>query len=262
MSIRDILFKKEYLTGLLVIIINLILIFSFFDFSNIKLFKRIFLTDFFVIVFHYICCIFLESEFNTHFLKIYQIQLEKVISYLSLIALFSVALNFNAGAFFYYEYLIYKTLCPFTFDKLDYNLHLKRRCQLYNIEQRNPYPFQYICSYNPEKNQMMTILFQEVALSHYSNFKCSKVETLIKNNKVIDDFVNEYYKEDIYYCDFKNQIDYFYESINPKICGTSVLYPEIFLFLVLFLIILYIRFNFTYFRNIRANLDVRTYAAI
>ena len=84
MSIRDFLFKKEYLPGLSLIIINLIIIYSFFDFGESKQFKRVAITSFIVIVIHYICCIFLESEFNTNFLKIYQIQLEKIISYLSL----------------------------------------------------------------------------------------------------------------------------------------------------------------------------------
>jgi len=259
MAIRDILFKREYLPGLSLIIINLIVIFSFFDFGNNKQYKRLFLTNFFVIVFEYICCIFLGSEFNTHFLKIYQIQLEKVISYLSLIALFSVALNFNAGAFFYYEYIGYKILCPFTLDKLDYKLHFKRRCQLYNIDKENYYPFQYICSYNPEKNQIITIFSEKDIISRYYNFKCSKVETLIKNNKAIDAFVNEYYKEDIYYCDFKKQIEYFYESIDPKICGTSTFYPEAVFILTLFLNISFIKFNYTYFRNMKANINIGPY---
>ena len=262
MAIADIILKKEYLTGLSLIILNLKIIFSFFDFSDLKLFKRVLITTFFMIVFHYLCCIFLESEVNIHFLKIYQIQLEKVISYLSLITSVSAFLNLDFGAYFYYEYINYKMFCPFTLDKLDYKLHFKRRCQLYNIDQENYYPFQYICSYNPEKNQINTILSEKDFISHYSEFRCSKVEILIKNNLFIDDFVKEYYKEDIYYCNFKKQIKNFYKSINPRICGTSTFYPEVNLILALFLLITFIRFNFTYFRNIKANINVRPYITL
>ena len=262
MAIIDIILKKEYLTGLSLIILNLKIIFSFFDFSDFKLFKRVLITTFFMIVFHYLCCIFLESEVNIHFLKIYQIQLEKVISYLSLITSVSAFLNLDFGAYFYYEYINYKMFCPFTLDKLDYKLHFKRRCQLYNIDQENYYPFQYICSYNPEKNQINTIFSEKDSISRYSEFRCSKVEILIKNNQFIDDFVKEYYKEDIYYCNFKKQINNFYESINPRLCGTSMFYPEVILILVLFLVISFILFNFTYFRNIKANINVRPYIAL
>ena len=179
MAIADIILKKEYLTGLSLIILNLKIIFSFFDFSDFKLFKRVLITTFFMIVFHYLCCIFLESEVNIHFLKIYQIQLEKVISYLSLITSVSTALSFNFGPYIYYGYINYKMLCPFTLDKLDYKLHFKRRCQLYNIDQENYYPFQYICSYNSEKNQINTIFSEKDSISRYSEFRCSKVEIII-----------------------------------------------------------------------------------
>ena len=71
MAIADFILEKQYLTGLSLIILNLKIIFSFFDFSDLKLFKRVLITTFFMIVFHYLCCIFLESEVNIHFLKIY-----------------------------------------------------------------------------------------------------------------------------------------------------------------------------------------------
>ena len=129
MAIRDILFKKEYLTGLSLIIINIFIIYSFLDFSAFKLFKRLLITSLFMMVFHYICCIFLESEININFLKIYQIQLEKVISYLSLINLFSVALNFNVGVYFYFEYLNYKILNQIHFPKK----HMPNNVKLHNI---------------------------------------------------------------------------------------------------------------------------------
>ena len=256
MAIRDILFKREYLPGLSLIIINLIVLFSFFDFSNNKRYERLFLTNFFMIVFEYICCIFLGSEFNTHFLKIYQIQLEKVISYLLLIVIIPVDLNFCLGSYFYLEYIGYKILCPFTLDKLDYKLHFKRRCQLYNIDKENYYPFQYICSYNPEKNQIFTIFSEKDAISHYSNFKCSKVETLIKNNKVINKFINANYKEeDLYYCNLAFK-PFIYPNINPKKCDSNIIiYPELLILIHFYLTGKYFQLLINYFNNIKANVN-------
>ena len=46
MAIIDIILKKEYLTGLSLIILNLKIIFSLFDFSDLKLFKRVLITTF------------------------------------------------------------------------------------------------------------------------------------------------------------------------------------------------------------------------
>ena len=158
---------------------------------------------------------------------------------------------------------MYKVSCPFFLDNIDYKLHFNRKCSLYNINKENYHPFQYICSYNPEENQILSKLVSEIYnFKDYLSMNCSKVISLINNNKVVDDFVKEYYKEDIYYCNFKKQINNFYESINPILCGTSMFYPEVILILVLFLVISFILFNFTYFRNIKANINVRLYITL
>ena len=203
MKIINIFTRKGYLVSLSLIIINIIIITSYLDFGGEKSLDKFLGITFSIIVLHFLTCIFLESEFESNFLRVLQIQLAKVISYISLIVIISGTINVNIGVLTYAEYMNYKILCPFFIDNINYKLHFKRRCSLYNINKENYYPFQYICSYNPEKNQIITIFSEKDIISSYYNFKCSKVETLIKNNKTIDDFVNEYYKEDIYYCDFE-----------------------------------------------------------
>ena len=158
------------------------------------------------------------------------------------------------------RYLNYKMYCPFTLDNIDYKLHFKRRCALYNIDKENYYPFQYICSYNVEENQILSKFFSEKGnIKSYSDFKCSKIISLINNNKVINDFLEEYYKDDNYYCDFKNQINNLYKSINPKACAKKIYYPELFMILYIIFSASFIILSFTYFRNIKANLNIEYY---
>ena len=153
------------------------------------------------------------------------------------------------------EYNYYKQFCPYDLSGSDYELHFKRRCELYNIDKENIYPFQYICSYN-EKN-----FFTEKFVNRYfpenpSEFECSKVTKLINNNKVIDDFVNEYYKEDLYYCNFKSKIGRFQKSIAIKECDNKILPLVVFVLLDIIFSVQFIYFIYSYFKDIKANIQV------
>ena len=260
MKILNFFTKKAYLVSLSLIIINIIIILFYLDFNIVKSFDKYLIITFSIIVFHFFPCIFLESEFESNFLRILQLQLEKVISYISLIALVSGAINVNFGHSIYVEYLMYKVSCPFFLDNIDYKLHFNRKCSLYNINKENYHPFQYICSYNPEENQILSKFVSEIYnFKDYLNMNCSKVISLINNNKVVDDFVKEYYKEDNYYCDLKRQFASYYGSFDLKTCGQTTFNPGIFIALYLIVTAAFIILNYTYFRNIKANISIDPY---
>ena len=257
MKIFNIFNSNAYIIGLGIIIMNLRFIFSYFDFSINISSKQEFIVSFIIILVHYLLCIFLESKFDSTFLKILQIKFEKSISIISLFSIICAVFNFRLSCSFYAEYLNYKKFCPFSFSGLDYKLHLKRRCELFNINKESKYPFQYICSYNEEKIDIFSKKLSETfEIGNYSEHNCSKVKNLIKNNKVINEFVNEYYKEDLYYCDLKIKIEKFKTPKNPKRCEEITIHSNIFSLFYIWLLFLFIYWNNIYFRSIRANIQI------
>jgi len=255
MKIINIFNKKQYITFLAIIILNLITFHSYIDFSPHTPNKNYFYLNLSIIIFYFLLCVLLETEFYVSFLKILQLRLEKILSFFSLIIFLCVTFNIFFGVKFMADYLYYQTFCPFTFSGIDYKLHLKRRCELYNINKENIYPFQYICSYNETSVYIFSKnLSEQFKTGPYSKKKCTKVESLINNNKVIDDFVNEYYKEDLYYCDLEKQIQKFNISIDPKNCGIVEFHPSHFIILHLFFGFIFLYFVATYFKNIKANI--------
>ena len=77
MKIFNIFNSNAYIIGLGIIIMNLRFIFSYFDFSINISSKQEFIVSFIIILVHYLLCIFLESKFDSTFLKILQIKFEK-----------------------------------------------------------------------------------------------------------------------------------------------------------------------------------------
>ena len=256
MNAFKIIIKKEYIINLVTILTNINIITEYFDLiPKINLFKQLFLLDLSIIIFNYFYCIFLESEFDSTFLKLIQIKLEKLLIIISLIVIVCVLINFFLGSIFYVNYFNYKKYCPFSFSGLDYGLHLKRRCELYNIDNESNYPFQYICSDDESKLKIFNKeFFEKYSIGNYSDMICSKVETLINNNKVIDEFVKEYYKEELYYCNLEKQIKKFSMSINPKKCQTMGSSSDIFILYHIFLSLLFMIEVSRYFKFIKANI--------
>ena len=249
MKIFNIFKRKEYILDLVIIFTNLYAINAYFDYSAFEIAKRIYKISVATIILHYLICVFLESEFDSIFFKILQIKIEKNISYISFIIVPVLPLIMSCANSFYSEYLYYKQFCPYSLSEINYKLHLKRRCELYI------YPYQYICSYNEQKIDIVSEgLSKQFFIGNYSDVKCSKVKKLINNNKVIDDFVNEYYKEDLYYCDLEKQIQKFNISIDPKNCGIVEFHPSHFIILHLFFGFIFLYFVATYFKNIKANI--------
>ena len=162
MKIFNIFNSNAYIIGLGIITMNLRFIFSYFDFSINISSKQEFIVSFIIILVHYLLCIFLESKFDSTFLKILQIKFEKSISIISLFSIICAVFNFRLSCSFYAEYLNYKKFCPFSFSGLDYKLHLKRRCELYNIKNKSFFLFQFICTDDESKTNIFNKEFFEI----------------------------------------------------------------------------------------------------
>ena len=158
--------------------------------------------------------------------------------YFVLIVCENFILDVNDG-----NYRKYLKICPYTISDLDLNLHLGRRCDLYNINNNSRYSYQYICSYNSAKEfryKENQIDYKKEAKKLEKEIKsdyviCLKVESLIKNNSIVDSFSKEYANSDKYYCSRTNKPNDFI-NIEHKDCNniqsylffTSFLYSNIY----------------------------------
>ena len=214
MYIINIFNRSEYFISFLFLLFNFIgfLLYSKYM-SDISL--QTLIISFIISFSCYLSFIFLESEFDSNILKVFQMKLEKKITFIIFIniSITSVSLIIFLNLINYYDYI---RDCPFIMDNNNYNLHLKRRCELYNIKKNDTFPYQYICTYNEEK--YIPILFFE---SFEKRPKCSTLKNRINNNEVIDEFIKKYYtKENLYYCDLKHKPSLSL-NINPKLCDTK-----------------------------------------
>ena len=197
MQIINIYERKEYFNCLKLFIFYIFNIIFFSDFVYNKRILKIFIILFSILIMHYLFCIFIESEFDSVCLQSLQVQIGNKLAIITLICLVSAAFIFPLYLQFPGDYYSYRIFCPFLKNYVDNKLQLEKRCDLYNINKNNFLPYQYICSYNVE----------DIRVSYFFTFcstpsrKCRKVEKLINNNKIIDSFVQDYYKEDLYYCD-------------------------------------------------------------
>ena len=94
----------------------------------------------------------------------------------------------------------YSLNCPFTINDPDYKLHLKRRCDLFNINNNSRYAYQYICSYDSSKDFKDTNKKKNTLEIMPNKITCIPVNKLIQDNDIIVLFNNEYSKEKKYYC--------------------------------------------------------------
>ena len=260
MYIINIYKSKEYFHCLIYFIFE---IFSFILFSDYIFDINIYYINLFLLstlFIYYLICIFLESEFDSEFLQEIQICLDKAIYFISIICLITSAMIFCYYSLFIRYFYIYKLDCPFSMIDVNYKLHLKKRCELYNINMKNSslHRYQYICSFNAEKYDptLFFLLMNKKNITSFSDRRCSKVETLITDNKIINEFVNEYYKEEaLYYCDLVYEPK-IYPSINPKKCDSKIFfYPELLIILHFYLSGKYLKLFVFYFKNIRANVN-------
>jgi len=116
--------------------------------------------------------------------------------------------------------------CPFTITD-DFNLHYKRRCELYSINNNSRFANQYICSYNPYedfaykfKSETKKIEKQIQKKIKPDFVRCIKVNKLIPDNKIITLFNNEYKNNYKYYCSRTNRPKK-NSLINDKDCNNK-----------------------------------------
>ena len=138
------------------------------------------------------------------------------------------------------NYRKYFKQCPFTLNKLNYNIRLQKRCELYNINNYSRYTYQYICSYDASKD------FKYNLKKERKNdvIICIPFKTLIDNNDIVSNFYNEYKYSEKYYCSrTKRTPDDYYKFINPKNCNDKSNYIRTVIFFVISL------FSFLIFEN-------------
>ena len=228
-------------------------LYLYYDICPLKSFLIPYFISFYILSLYYFYCIFIESEFDSRLIQLYQIRFEKYRLLASFIGFFSLIILLLYFSFMPYYYMIYKSECPFCIKNVDYKIHAKRRCELYNINTNPNIIYQYICTFNAEK---MRRLPSKIFNINIQSKNCNKVEKLIENNEVIQAFVNEYYAEpDLYYCDLQGQPSIGVE-VNPKDCDAKIfISPELLLVLHYYYSLRYAILFYTYFRNIEVNIN-------
>ena len=132
--------------------------------------------------------------------------------------------------------------CPFVISDLDYSLHIRRRCDLYSVNNNSRYSYQYICSYNPSKD-FKNNLSKKV---EPDNIICIKSYKIIEDNTLIDSFINEYKKDGIYYC-ARTNMPKDYSFAKHKDCNDSK-----YRYMLAFIILTYLRILFIFWPIISA----------
>ena len=123
MRIINIFGRRDYIIVLFLIILNVYyLSFSYYDLSNSPSYKIYFKISLIMIIFHFLCCVFLESEFDSMFFRKLQLKLEKKIFIISLITVIFIASNYVIGFYFYAGYLTHQINGPFSLDQVDLRL--------------------------------------------------------------------------------------------------------------------------------------------
>ena len=120
----------------------------------------------------------------------------------------------------YTKFTSYWKNCPYLLSDLEYNIHFKRRCELYNINNNSRYSYQYICSYDSSKdfkndfskkiesNNIICVPFNESIIENYYNYD------------IIILFTNEYKDEKKFFCSRTN-IPEKNSSIKDKDCNNK-----------------------------------------
>ena len=251
----DVYQRWEYMTSFKYILLNFIIFIAFCNCVREKFLLKIHLINFCILIAHYLFYIFLESEFSSSKLKKRQLFLENGLSSITFIITILISINFVFSLTFFAYYFTYKFNILFIINNFDKSIHYKKRCDLYNVNEDDDYPYKYICSYNAGINEFpINLLFNEDSFS--SSIKCFKNDYLINNNNVINSFINEYYKEDIYYCDLK-MLPYQFSKINPKEDNYEItICPFLLITAYMYLFVKYSILIHTYFNNIKPNINI------
>ena len=112
MKLVNIFVKREYLRFLSLIIFYLGIVKLYFYFSPAEFVTVTFIINLTIIIVHFFICIFIESQFDNNIIRIKQIEFERIISYMSLIVLAPIAINFLIGVLLYSKYRTVPCVSP------------------------------------------------------------------------------------------------------------------------------------------------------
>ena len=251
MEIINIFKRSQYFICFIFLLITHIILLFYQDYVRNQLALITFKITSVIILIHYLYCIVMESEFKTHYIKIVQIHFENYLSIVSLITTISVVINISMYFILNFSLANFSDNCNFYIDKL----HSQKKCELYNININTQNPYQFICTYNPEKDQFPHELTN---VSQYENsLECSDNESLIYNNEVIEEFKPKFIGNNFYYCDLKFEPESFYLMEEYK---CNIFKKRYFMKMIITLHLLYCNFGIIYFvliniyfKNIKAN---------
>jgi len=248
MKIFNIFKRWNYIVSLAFLSTNLFAFLLYKDYMLDKIFVSIYEINFIILFLYYLYCIFLESEFESHYFKVTQLYLQKYLFLVSLMANLASGIDSFLYFCFPYSYIRFKLACNFyrnEFNSLN-------KCELYNVN-KDIFPYKFICSYNPQIDEFPR------ELRNLGNFypvaKCLDYESLIYNNKIIEEFKTKYIGENIYYCDLKYQPQEYY-SIDKNKCNKNILLPKFLIIIYIYLSVKHFVLINTYYKYIKSNIII------
>ena len=246
MKIINIFGKKEYNICLCFFLLNIVSIKLFQDYVEEKLLSFTYFLNLGVAMLFYFFCFFIESEFESEYLRVLQIRFENWLSFASIIT--TISISILSFLYFIFPLSYYRNIKIIVTDKL----HNNRGCDLYNINNTKYFPYQYICPYSS-----ITDIYPDIILNNNKSFleaKCSKIFPLMNKNEIIESLRKKNNKENIYFCDLKYQ----YEPIILKNNNNYYfinLYPYLLMIFHIYLVIKFLSLVNTYFKYIKANVN-------
>ena len=180
MIIINIFQRWNYFICLLYLLLNIISFFLYNGTIEDQILIKIYIVTLFLLLAHYLYCIFLESEFDSHYLKVLQLLFQRYLYLVSLMINLAAGINNIIGIVFPISFIKYRYSC----EKSKNEFNSQRKCELYSINNED-FPYRYICPYNP-KNEEYPKELRKLA-DFYPYAKCSDFESLLINNDEIFD---------------------------------------------------------------------------
>ena len=194
----------KWILGFIFFLSNFFILYIYIWINNII--KLVIIICILFTIVYYIEIILIEINFIFKYIYKYYNKIRKIYTIFSFVYIFIYPLeiftiSFNLGI---YETNFLKD-CPYTINNLDYRLHLERRCELYNINNNSRYLYQYICSYDSSKDFDIKKEINFKNKIKIENVICLPYKNIIKGNKIIELFNNEYNNSLKYYCSRTNK---------------------------------------------------------
>ena len=151
--------------------------------------------------------------------------------------------------------------CPYLLNDLNFNLHLKRRCVLYNINKNSRYSYQYICSYDSSKEfkykdfykKEYKILSKEINPDYVI---CVSAKKFLIDNNIIVLFNKEYKNTQKYLCSRTNKPKDFTYAKKEDCNNLIKQFFIMFLFIIIIFQAPYLLINYYSLKNKYENLKL------